>query len=289
MKPIISIETGLFVSTTALAILALFTGIAAPSPQAQVIFLAIGVGIIGLPHGALDPLLASRAGMLEGWRAKVYFHLIYVFTATLMLVFWYLAPVMALLLFLAYSALHFAGDWLERPLLVRFTLGASLLGLPAYKYSSEVSHIYTLLSGEAAQSIAMAQHAMAPLWMTIIAASMVAFLLRGYYDFAIELIAALAAAIFLPPLLFFFIYFCMLHSPRHFLAIWRASVDRRGALRTAAGYTVLAILISIPAALHFAKLGGITTSLQQIVFIGLAALTVPHMVLTSILERRRHV
>jgi Brp/Blh family beta-carotene 15,15'-monooxygenase len=289
MKPTASIETGLFATATALAILALWMGLPAPGAQLQAILLAIGVALIGLPHGALDPLIAARAGMLAGWRAMAYFHLAYVFAAALMLGFWLVAPVLALLLFLAYSALHFAGDWLERPLLMRFALGASLLGMPAYGYANEVADIYALLSGDAARPIAMVQHMLTPLWLTIIAAAAVTFLLRGRHGFVLELITVLAAAIFLPPLLFFLIYFCMLHSPRHFLAIWRASPDRRKAMQTAAGYTLLTLLVAIPLALHFAQLGGLAASLQQIVFIGLAALTVPHMILTSILEHRRHV
>lgn len=284
-----TVETVLFLGVSLLALGGIALGMPEPGLHIQAVALALGVALIGLPHGALDPLLAWRAGMLGDWRATLLFHAAYVFAAALMLSFWFMAPVLALLLFLSYSAHHFAGDWTGRPALARFALGVSLLSLPAFAHAVAVADIYALLSGEPVRQIAVIQHQLAPLWLGILGIAMVMFLRRGKAAFALELLAAVATGIMLPPLLFFLVYFCALHSPRHFLAIWRASANRRQATAGVAAYTALTLIIAIPAALWFGGSGNMANAMQQVVFIGLAALTVPHMILSSILEKPGHV
>jgi hypothetical protein len=70
------------------------------------------------------------------------------------------------------------------------------------------------------------------------------------------------------------------------LSIWRASADRLQAARIAVGYTIASLIIAMAAILVFGGAGEVVASMQRVVFIGLAALTVPHMMLSTLLEGR---
>jgi Brp/Blh family beta-carotene 15,15'-monooxygenase len=87
----------------------------------------------------------------------------------------------------------------------------------------------------------------------------------------------------LPPLLFFVLYFCGLHSPRHLIQAARG-VSPRLALATGALFTGRAIGAGSLAWL--ATPGpGIEAKLLRVTFVGLAALTVPHMLLIELGRR----
>ena len=99
-------------------------------------------------------------------------------------------------------------------------------------------------------------------------------------------------ALLLPPLVFFLVYFCALHSPRHLRNATQSADpgDRRRMIGVAAAYTVLTL---VAAALVWPWLAGnlasaatLETHLVRIVFIGLAALTWPHMIVVMLSERR---
>jgi Brp/Blh family beta-carotene 15,15'-monooxygenase len=98
-----------------------------------------------------------------------------------------------------------------------------------------------------------------------------------------ECTAALALGLALPPLWFFTIYFCGLHSPRHLIAHWpqvRAQRPRWTAILVLSGYTAGTVVVAVAASvlIESAPLNG-TAPLVRLLFIGLAALTVPHMAL----------
>jgi len=92
-----------------------------------------------------------------------------------------------------------------------------------------------------------------------------------------------ATAALLPPLLLFTIYFCCLHSLRHFSATIR-SIPRAGrALAIAALLSGVVVLAAGSFLQTVANEGpdALARGLAQTIFIGLAALTVPHMILVD--------
>jgi len=98
----------------------------------------------------------------------------------------------------------------------------------------------------------------------------------------------------LPPLVSFALYFCLWHSRNHMLRIWRSISlqDRPRSARETVIYSVLAYAVA--ALYFFLQTGGswtanlsMTPALLQLTFIGLAALTVPHMVLIDFIHGQR--
>lgn len=284
-------ETWLFLALGGVAV-ALWPGTGAPAAPALLVVLALAVAVTGLPHGALDPWLARQSGLWRTGRGLVVFHLAYVALAALVLVAWRWAPGTSLALFLAISAWHFAGDWRGHlPGWARALAGAALLALPAWRWPGEVRAVFVMLSGAEGAAVAGALATMAP-WLAVGMAVAAAFALRRSLATAVELAAIATLALLLPPLAYFIVYFCALHSLRHLrhAALGADAGARRRMAAVALAYTLLTLAL---AALAWPWLAGAGeglpapgTPLAQLVFIGLAALTLPHMLVVMHAERR---
>ncbi|MEL6714458.1 MAG: Brp/Blh family beta-carotene 15,15'-dioxygenase, partial [Planctomycetota bacterium] len=76
---------------TALAVL-LLAALPKPSPSAQFVVLGVGVALLGFPHGALDPLVASIGGALRSPARMALFLASYLGLAALAFALWLAAP-----------------------------------------------------------------------------------------------------------------------------------------------------------------------------------------------------
>jgi Brp/Blh family beta-carotene 15,15'-monooxygenase len=101
------------------------------------------------------------------------------------------------------------------------------------------------------------------------------------------LLVLLIGGVWLPPLIFFAVYFCALHSPRNFLIEWGqwegSGTQRRILLLTYTGAAAasMAALLWLQARMALS----LEAALARTLFIGLAALTVPHMALAYWVRR----
>ena len=251
------------------------------SHTVQMLGLALVVLLLGLPHGALDPWLAQSLN----WRGKALprwvFNAVYGLLSVSVVVAWVFFPVLCLGVFLLISAWHFSGDWdANLPWLWRRALGALLLLMPVGFHTQEVGVLFAHLSGAGGTALA---HGLAwPAWalalgMLFIASAAAA---QRQWLLVIEVLLLVLLAFAAPPLVYVALYFCLLHSPRHLAHIFRREqpVTHRQLLRTMGVYTFLTLLgLAVMALLY--RAAPLDTVLMRVVFIGLAALTVPHMLL----------
>jgi Brp/Blh family beta-carotene 15,15'-monooxygenase len=95
----------------------------------------------------------------------------------------------------------------------------------------------------------------------------------------LEFACTALAAFFLEPIPFFILYFCTQHSPRHLIETC-TGLPARHLLPTAIAFTLLAIGMAV---LVYEVLPTVpkTDGIVQVVFVGLAILTVPHMLLVE--------
>ncbi|MGY6555826.1 MAG: Brp/Blh family beta-carotene 15,15'-dioxygenase [Wenzhouxiangella sp.] len=251
--------------------------------------LGTAVIVLGLPHGALDSWIAKRAGLYRrplGWLG---FNLAYLGLALTIVLGWWLSPVLALTLFLLISAAHFSGDWhTALSWWQRLAAGIALLGLPAVFQLEAVAGIFMVLSGSGAAAVADGLR-----WAGLVAlVALVPVLARAAWrkQFAVltELLLLLILAAAVPPLIYFALYFCLLHSPRHLRSTYEQTplAARSGLIREAAVYTSVTLLLAGLLAAFFLPFSNPTELALQLLFIGLAALTVPHMLLIAWTERR---
>ena len=251
----------------------------------------VAVLLLGVPHGGLDGAVARRIGWPPGLVYWLGFHLAYIALAALVALLWWLFPLPSLGVFLLISALHFGasdiadtdGHWL--PWLAHG--GLVSIGIPSLQAVS-VQPIFAILIGpESANLLMTAIVGLSVPW---------AVSLAGYIGFAyrhpqyrkplFSLIILLLLVIFLPPLISFALYFCLWHSRGHMLRLWHslAATERRRSLREAGIYSSMAWA---GAAIIFVYLqGSVASSLLQLTFIGLAALTLPHMLLVDYADKK---
>ncbi|MBC7563567.1 MAG: Brp/Blh family beta-carotene 15,15'-dioxygenase [Gemmatimonadaceae bacterium] len=278
------IESYLFI-TVAVATSLLFVLL---NPQTlgagQIAVMSVVVAVLGLPHGALDPLMAHRLGLYHGPLSLLLFFIGYSTLSALIVGLWLLTPVASLVGFLVISAAHFGSDWnSKRPAAIRIFTGLALLSLPAIRDAEQVAQLYVILSGPDAEIVASWQAAAGPVFLVaMLMAAAIASRTRLYEG--VELFMAATLALTTPPLVFFTVYFCLLHSARHLREGFATERDalRRPAGRALFGGAALApVLVAVMLLLGDAP-AVLDQRLLKIVFIGLAALTVPHMVVVTI-------
>ena len=287
-----SFETVLFSVAGIVAVLGIALRLPAPPLPVQAAVLGVLVATLGLPHGALDPLIARRAGL---WRTPLGFagfNLGYLVIVVLVVGVWLLAPTASLIGFLVVSGIHFGADWNSgRSVVLRSLTGVGLLTLPAFAHHDEVAGIYRTLAGTGGGVVADVQAWLGP--VAIIAMLIgVALALRRRPTDTLEILLAATLALVAPPLIFFALYFCALHSARH---LRHGFAEERGSGRLAVLITVVYTVVPIAAVGiltvvfvgDFAPGGSLAGGwIIRLVFIGLAALTVPHMMVIAIGELR---
>ncbi|MEL7540553.1 MAG: Brp/Blh family beta-carotene 15,15'-dioxygenase [Pseudomonadota bacterium] len=252
------------------------------SLQGQTFLLAFAVLFVGLPHGAFDAMLARRIGAWRGPRGFVFFHVVYIAVAAFVGLTWVLFPGPALALFLCFSAFHFGGDWRNRISIPERTIvGFALLATTALFHHAGVAAIFEAIAGPAGPILAGWMAEMGKYLLPVAALIAIKSLYRDI-SASVEILAVLTLAIALPPLLFFVLYFCGLHSLKHVLDGLAGDMapKMRKTGRLVAAYVAGSAFLTVPFGL-LASSAGLTQYLTAQVFIGLAALSVPHMLLVE--------
>jgi len=254
-----------------------------PDITVQLLMLVPAVAILGLPHGALDLPIAQSLWPLKGWWGHARFAGLYIGLALLLIGIWIAFPGLALCAFLIYSAVHFSGDWDHSANTLRWIGGIATVGAPALFHRDEVAIIFSYLAPEQAANFAALFLALSGAAALALYVVLVTFQPRLRTSAALEQGIIWIAAAFLAPLVYFVIYFCALHSVRHFSDAFDFLDHKRHALGVAGLLCVMTVLAGF---FGFAIMQRFETidveqSILQIVFIGLAALTVPHMILVE--------
>lgn len=255
--------------------------------------------LIGLPHGAGDGLLAFKnfKPTPKGW---VVFVSSYLAIAAMVVALWYVYPVLGLLLFLIQSCIHFGlGDVSASDQIARGTQsqnrlhhwariiamgGGPVLLIPLF-HPIPVNDVFVLMSGQAASYLIIYVIFLLPVWLAAFGIMLSHLPKTGGRETAL-LLLLVGLYFILPPLWSFAIYFCCVHSLRHFVVL-NSQIDgglvKSGHLGQILLFSALPIgvifLFALQAQAHF------TEALTAGLFIGLAALTVPHMVLVDGLRK----
>ena len=255
-------------------------------PQVQLLVMAAVIILLGVPHGALDTVFVQRAYRMSHVGSWAAFIVLYFVPVVAVVVLWSIAPLLFLAGFLLISIFHFSGDPVPgTPLVVRLLYGGAIVVLPTLWHADEVTMLFSLLVGPAPASIMVS--ILSPLawpWLVGLAlAAMVACRRDGVA--AGELAAVALLATVAPPLPAFTIFFCGMHSARHILrTVYYVGAEHWRVLLLAGGLPIIGIVGMFAVALLLPSVLAIDVRVIRIVFVGLAALTVPHM---AIVERIR--
>lgn len=260
----------------------------------QIILLGGFVLVIGMPHGALDPLIARKYGAsFSNFFQQAGFYTSYVAIAAMAIGLWYMLPWQMLIAFLVVSVIHFADDWRgEVPRWIQLLAATSLITNPSYFFTDEVTKIFEFLTfgtpmGWFVDILYML--AFPVLVLLVTGLSLESFKGRkGMYAFIEILILHTLASAF-QPLVYFILYFCGLHSIRHYIRtisdLKKSGYDADKIVFTIEWVFVLTVVL---AALAYFFVDTLTfeEGVLQVVFIGLFALTLPHMFLLGYIYAR---
>jgi len=247
------------------------------------------VVLIGLPHGAFDGAIANHLGAGRSFGAAAKFIASYCSAAGLVITIWIMFPAVTLALFLIISMIHFGrGDASAKsgPVFMTQVLlhgGLPIFGIIYFQQSSVIPLFDALTNGASDLAILISKIMVPLLGLMAGLYGLMAFRdasLRA--RFAEFILLAVVIAI-LPPLVSFALYFCIIHTGRHMRRIWHvlaSTSSSKGLYRQAAGFTLASWLVG-GAAFLWLETGDLDAALLQVVFIGLAALTVPHMILVD--------
>lgn len=252
---------------------------------------ALFIAIVGIPHGTLDVEIASTRFGKSNASGKVAILAGYLACAAGMAACWMFAPAVALALFLVISIVHFGLDWRggADPFLAMM-VGWALIALPALSHPQEVSDIFAILTGSPTGSTisALLACAAAPAALGSLVFAFWAFKNNERQN-AVDVIACMAAAIFLPPLIAFAVFFCGLHSPRHMAEALRDSTGvssaKKGAIITAV--FLLSLAIGVLLFLGQSDLQ-VESGVIRTAFMLISILTVPHFVLEHYRPNAKH-
>ena len=247
------------------------------------------VVLIGLPHGAFDGAIANHLGAGRSFAAAAKFIIGYCAAAGLVIAIWIMFPAITLTLFLMISMIHFGrGDASAKSGPVFMTQVLLHCGLPIfgiiYFQQSSVIPLFDALTNGASDLAILISKIMVPL-LGLMAGlyGLMAFRDASLRARFAEFILLAVVFTFLPPLVSFALYFCIIHTGRHMRRIWHvlsSTISPKGLYRQAAGFTLASWLVG-GAAFLWLENGDLDAALLQVVFIGLAALTVPHMILVD--------
>ena len=264
--------------------------------HASLVALAFVV-LIGLPHGAFDGAIARHLGYSRAPGGLTKFVTVYLGLAAVVVVFWVWQPGLALALFLLISAVHFghgdatAASGVARAVQIAAHGGVAIFGISLF-HLQQVTPLYAALTnGDVMLAVMMTEFF--PLFIIPVVALYLISAIRdaGLRPRLVELAILCLLLSAVPPLVGFAIYFCVIHTGRHMRYIWdRVSLHAtpRYILSQAVWFT-LASWGGGAIMLFWLDSGNISQDLLQVIFIGLAALTVPHMILVDGLFRRRDV
>lgn len=282
--------------------------IGAGTTMIHMMLLVLLLPISGIPHGALDYHIGLRTfkGRLGRWWSA-WFVTIYLIIMSMVIAVWMAKPVWSLSAFLLLTIYHFGtGDAIpipQTPKVIRITeiiaRGGMVITFPAFAARPDVNELFSyLVPKPGAVILAGGLANLAPL-VSLCVLLTVAW---GLIEFArfhkpvsigrgIELLVIALIFIKLPPLLAFTIYFSFMHSLRHMLAV----ADRKPAgtlftylvdtFRMALPVTIATMIIGAAAYLLISGTAFDMPQLMKVVFIGIASMTYPHVVVVDVAKR----
>ncbi len=257
------------------------------------------IALFGIAHGGIDPWLMNRLARIR--RSTLLLWLgTYAALAGAFIGIVILQPELALVLFLLLSIWHFGRS--DAPF-QGFRRGSPAVWLsgsipiigPMFGHPGQTGQLFAWLIGADAHVVAEAVALIGPMLMLGWAAGFFILWRRsegsGNPAGFVELLALAGAMILLPPIIAFTFYFCAVHSTRHFLEILATSGSTSGTregwsflFRRAAPATLLAIALGIIAWWFLGSdrnLPDMTADAVRVLFWGLAALTVPHVMVVE--------
>jgi len=241
--------------------------------------------VFGVPHGALDgAIIFQRCSAL--W-PRILLLVAYLLLCGVCVLLWIVLPTVCLAVFLGMSMWHFgqsdqshSGYTVQHILRVVTDGGIWVLLLP-FSHQSVVHELFIVLGADGSIIMQVINWLIIP-WSLLALVTVVVRILNGDGKAVISTLSFAALSIMMPPLWSLCIYFCAWHSRRHISRILSDLSSPRLGWIMMISLTSITVLMALLAALWLPATTLWTAAVVQVFFIGLFALTVPHMLLIDL-------
>ena len=262
---------------------------------------------IGISHGSLDNIKGEKLLKILKINNNSIFYLLYSLITVAVIVLWMIFPTICLIIFLIVASYHFGKEDTQFLIIANsysnqilfFIKGSLIILAPIYFHFDETINIFKLLlvNNENFYYLLDFIETNNILLFGIILSTLAHIILFGknfeIKKFAIffDYFSILILNFYFSPLLAFTVYFCFLHSVRHSITLI-LELDNHDLgsgfkkfLKKALPLTILTAIVSLIGLYFLNNTYNLDSSILKIIFIGLASLTFPHILLEYLLEK----
>ncbi len=263
--------------------------------------------IIGVSHGSLDHNKGKKLLSLFNIKSTYIFYITYILISAIVIVTWILLPSMTLILFLTIASYHFGKEDTQFLIndrsyftqILYFFKGFLIILAPLYFHFQETIAIFKLLlidneifysSLNFIETNKVIQIGIFCSTLSSIFLFLKNFEIKKFVVF-LDFFSILILNYYLSPLIAFTVYFCFLHSIRHSISL-AIDLDPNSIVngfslfvKKALPLTILTAVFSFIALYLLNNSYNLDSAILKIIFIGLASLTFPHILLEYFLEK----
>jgi Brp/Blh family beta-carotene 15,15'-monooxygenase len=263
--------------------------------------------VIGVSHGSLDHIKGKRLLKIFDIKNVFFFYVSYILLAIFIIIAWVLLPAISLLLFLVVASYHFGKEDTQFLTtnnnlinqLLFFFKGSLIILAPMFFHFDETVTIYKflLVEDEAFYTILDYIETNKILLIGIVLSTLSSVLLfikefeiKKFVIF-LDYFSIIILNYYLSPLVAFTLYFCFLHSLRHTITLIFEidNFDFNNGLikflKKALPLTILTAVFCVISLFFLNNIYDLNSSILKVIFIGLASLTFPHILLEYLLEK----
>ena len=263
--------------------------------------------IIGVSHGSLDHIKGKKLLELFNLKSTYIFYIAYILISVVVIATWMLFPSITLFLFLMIASYHFGKEDTQFLInnksyftqMLYFFKGFLIILAPLYFHFQETIAIFKLLlidnemfylSLNFIETNKIIQIGIICSTLSSIFLFFKNFEIKKFVIF-LDYFSILVLNHYLSPLVAFTIYFCFLHSVRHSITL-AIELDPNSItngfglfVKKALPLTILTGVFSFIALYLLNNSYDLDSAILKIIFIGLASLTFPHILLEYFLEK----
>ena len=255
------------------------------------------ISIIGVSHGSLDHIKGYKLMKFYKINNRYLFYPIYIFCCLLVIFFWKMFPFISLILFLLVASYHFGkedscvGSIVKKKFISIFYLlkGSLVVIAPLLFHTEETLQIFQILSVNLI--LPHENYLLVSLLISFIANLIIMNSSNNEGFLLADWVTILTLNVFFSPLVAFTIYFCFLHSVRHSFGLiyemdkknFKAGLNKF--LKKALPLTVVTAVLFILSVYILTNYYVLDDAILKVIFIGLASLTFPHILLEYLLEK----
>ena len=254
---------------------------------------------IGISHGSLDHIKGKKLIKYFGYKSMSIFYLSYLLIGAVTILIWLIFPKSLLFLFLIIAAYHFGkedSEFINQKKnfeLIYFLKGSLIITSPLFFHKEETLAIFETLNFNISNNLIISNEILFIFILLSLLSGIILSLNKSIEAKSLLLMDYLSILIlnyFLNPIIAFTIYFCFLHSIRHSISLIRELNKnlKKGLpvfIKKAFPLTILTILGYVVSISILNNYNEFNETIYRVIFIGLASLTFPHILLEYLIEK----